>query len=208
MDAADSMCLSLNYVDLGLPSGTLWATCNLGVDKPEDSGYFYAWGETHPKEQYSLKDYKWYSVGSQKYTAYCTDSIYGIVDSATVLKSEDDAATVILGEEWRIPTREEAEELINECEWRWVSNYYTGATGNLGTSKRNGNTIFLPAAGHIYRDALNGQEKSALYQTSSLDKDVPMCAWLLFFTPTTELCVSFLPRFRGVAIRPVFAPKK
>jgi len=140
--ATDSTKISFDYVDLGLPSGTLWATCNLGADKPEDVGSYYSWGETKTKEDYSLKHFKWYSMENHKYLAYCTDSIYGVVDSVTVLKNVDDAATMILGSEWRIPTREEVEELINECEWRWVSDYYTEVTGKLGTSKRNGNNFF------------------------------------------------------------------
>lgn len=205
--AADSTSCPAEYVDLGLPSGTLWATCNLGADKPEDAGDFYAWGETQTKEHYTLKYYRWYSTETRKYTAYCTDSIYGIVDSATVLRCEDDAASVILGDEWRIPTREEMEELLDECEWRWVSDYYTGVTGKLGTSKRNGNTIFLPASGRLYGNK-KGYGDGGLYQTSSLDKDVSLYVWYFSFNSTREGLVNVLPRYFGTSIRPVKVSKR
>ena len=92
------------YVDLGLPSGTLWATCNIGASIPEDMGDYFAWGETAPKEKYDMDNYKWYDSSSDKLTKYCTDDKYGTVDNKTELLPEDDAAYVNWGPMWRMPT--------------------------------------------------------------------------------------------------------
>ena len=82
------------YVDLGLPSGLQWATCNVGATTPEGYGNYYAWGETEPKETYSWATYKWCDGESDSQTKYCTNSAYGTVDSKKVLDPEDDVAHV------------------------------------------------------------------------------------------------------------------
>ncbi|MBR6106215.1 MAG: hypothetical protein IKP81_14305 [Paludibacteraceae bacterium] len=142
-----------NYVDLGLPSGTKWATCNVGATQPAEFGTYYAWGETSPKKDYSWDSYKWCKNKElDKYgdpldfTKYVTDSIQGSVDNKTVLEPEDDAATVYLGDKWRTPTESEMKELKNGCNWTWTNDYNgTNVAGMIGTSKTNGRTIFLPA---------------------------------------------------------------
>lgn len=143
------------FVDLGLPSGTLWATCNVGADNPEDYGYYFAWGETQPKETYKLNNYMYYNVSTDLMTKYCTDSSLGEVDNKTELESIDDAATANWGHNWKMPTDEQLEELVNEnfttIEWTVLN----GVNGILITSQSNNNTIFLPAGGYYngyYRD--------------------------------------------------------
>lgn len=136
------------YVDLGLPSGTLWATCNVGAENPEDYGDYFAWGETEPKDKYSWSTYKWCNGSSDTMTKYCTSSSYGMVDNKTVLDPEDDVAHVQWGGNWRMPTTDEQNELRTECNWTWTQ--VNGVNGYKVSSKQQGNTnyLFLPAAGY------------------------------------------------------------
>ena len=135
-------------VDLGLTSGTLWATCNVGATNPEDSGDYFAWGETVPnKEYYWWNTTAWVEIhdGGQLYfTKYNTKSDEGFVDNKTELDPEDDAAYVNWGPEWRMPSREQIDELLYDCTWEWTQ--LNGVNGRLVTGP-NGNTIFLPASG-------------------------------------------------------------
>lgn len=143
------------WVDLGLPSGLKWATCNVGATKPEEIGYLFAWGEVEPKEDYSLGNYKWYNASDSTYTKYCTDSSFGTVDNKTVLDPEDDAATVNMGGPWRMPTDEEFLELMNLCRWERTKKGYKV----IGP---NGSSIFLST--YFYFD-----DWMAIYGTRSLD---------------------------------------
>ena len=131
------------YVDLGLPSGTLWATRNIGANSPEESGDYFAWGETEPKEEYYMSNYKWYDYDNELYTKYCTDSGYGMIDDKE-LEPRDDAAWANWGPSWRMPSLEQLRELKEKCSWEWIER--NGTSGYLVTGP-NGNTIFLPAAG-------------------------------------------------------------
>ena len=101
------------WVDLGLPSGTKWATTNVGATTPEEYGDYFAWGETEPKSDYSWSTYKWCNGSSTTMTKYCESSSYGTVDNKTILELSDDAANVKWGGKWRMPTVEEIEELLN-----------------------------------------------------------------------------------------------
>ena len=132
---------SYGYVDLGLPSGTLWATMNVGADSPEDYGDFFAWGETTTKSTYEWGNYKWCNGSEYSLTKYCTDSYYGIVDNKTELELVDDAAYINWGGDWRMPTSAEFQELIYKCTWKWQEYGYI-VTGP------NGNSIYIPAAGY------------------------------------------------------------
>lgn len=136
--------LNHEYVDLGLPSGTLWATCNIGANSPEDYGDYFAWGETAPKHEYTQQNYEWYDYSRYIFTKYCTYSMYGIVDHKTELDPEDDAAYVNWGPSWRMPTLEQIQELIDNCSWKWTLR--NGEFGQLVTGP-NGNTLFLPTTG-------------------------------------------------------------
>ena len=142
------------YVDLGLPSGTLWATCNVGATAPEESGDYFAWGETEPKEEYTWENYQWCNGSDTTLTKYCTNSIWGyqdFTDGKIELDPEDDAAYVNWGSEWRMPSKADIDELIENCTWEWTQ--LNGMNGRLFTGP-NGNTLFLPAAGCCHDSTL------------------------------------------------------
>ncbi len=150
------------YVDLGLPSGTLWATRNIGADRPEDYGYYFAWGETEPKDYYSWSNYKWCNGSENTLTKYCTDTQCGYVDGKTELDPEDDVAYVNWGTKWRMPTHEQQMELVEECSWTWTTR--NGVDGRLVTGP-NGNTLFLPS-----------ERSSGYYWSRTLNSDFPSWA--------------------------------
>lgn len=167
------------YVDLGLPSGLKWATCNVGADEPWEYGDYFAWGETEPKSTYTLSTYKWCRGSSDTMTKYCTDSSYGTVDNKTVLDLEDDAAYVNMGAEWRMPTATEQDELMDNCTWTWTTQ--NGVNGYKVTGK-NGNSLFLPATGcYNNGSSLNHAGSDGYYWSSSLDEIYPRYAYILYF---------------------------
>ena len=138
-------------VDLGLPSGTLWATYNIGADSPEAYGNYYSWGETEPKDNYSWSTYKYAAGTSSTLTKYCTDSNLGnegFTDGLTELLPEDDVATVKWGSNWQMPSKEQFEELINsEYTTSEVVEPEDGIRGRKITSLINGQSIFFPFSG-------------------------------------------------------------
>lgn len=148
------------FVDLGLPSGTLWATCNVGAISQEDYGDYFAWGETSPKSEYFYDNNKWYSEEGETQM-----SKYNEVDSLTLLLPEDDAATVNWGEEWRMPTEDEIRELEQKCTYTWIE--INGVGGGQFTGP-NGNSIFIPASGDYYGSKLNSESKFGYFWSSSL----------------------------------------
>ena len=135
------------WVDLGLPSGTLWATCNIGASSPEEYGDYFAWGEVTPKEVYDWSTYKWCNGTETTMTKYCINSELGIVDNKTELEPADDAAYVNWGPSWRMPTIDQLQELKNSCTWERVT-ISNGDVCILVTGT-NGNTMLLPLAGSI-----------------------------------------------------------
>ena len=163
------------YVDLGLPSGLKWATCNVGATAPEEYGNHYAWGETEPKTTYDWSTYKWATATQEKWgwdletlTKYNTSSERGTVDNKTVLDPEDDAAHVNWGGAWRMPTRAEWLELYENCIWKGTDDYNgTGVAGQIVTGF-NGNSIFLPVAGNRATQD-NERDYIGYYWSSSLD---------------------------------------
>ncbi len=174
------------YVDLGLPSGTLWATMNVGATSTTDSGDYFAWGETAPKENYDWSTYKWYNgagtSSANTFTKYNTKSSYGTVDNKTVLEAADDAATANWGTGWRMPSFEEVQELLSSsyCTWTWRT--LNGVNGQLVVGP-NGNSIFLPAAGYRYYTSLYGAGSYGYYWSSSLSSNIPSSAYYLIFGP-------------------------
>lgn len=152
------------YVDLGLPSGTLWATCNVGAEKPEGYGDYFAWGETSPKEKYDYETYKWCNGTSSSFTKYNSNSKYGTVDNKTVLEPEDDAAHVNWGGTWRMPTDSEIQELIDNCTWTWTT--LNGISG-FNVEGYNGNFIFLPAAGCYWDTSAGGMGEIGYYWSNT-----------------------------------------
>ncbi len=178
-EAATGTANGYDWVDLGLPSGTKWATCNVGATSPEKYGNYYAWGETTTKETYSWNTYKYgtynYDDDYSKLTKYNTDGL-------TTLEATDDVATTNWGGKWRMPTSAEWAELIDNCEWTWTDDYNgTGVAGRIVTSKTNGNTIFLPAAGCRYYDGLYYAGSYGYYWSGSLYTDSPSYAWGAYF---------------------------
>ena len=134
-------------VDLGLPSGIKWATCNVGATAPEEYGCYYAWGETEEKPNYEWSTYIYCNGSNSTITKYCNKSNFGTVDENEVLVPEDDAAHVNWGGSWRMPTLDEIKELLNNCTWTWTTQ--NGVNGREVTGP-NGNSIFIPAAGSRY----------------------------------------------------------
>lgn len=165
------------YVDLGL--SVKWATCNIGAAVPESYGGYYAWGETEEKSDYSWATYKWCRGTDKTMTKYCNDSSYGNIDGKTVLEPSDDVAQVKWGGVWRIPTLDEQEELQNNCTWTWTT--LNGVKGYRVTSNKNGNSIFLPAAGYRYYTDQRNVGSSGSYWSSSLDGYYGDYAYYLYF---------------------------
>ena len=196
------------YVDLGLPSGTLWATCNVGADTPEAFGDYYSWGETEPKEVYDWGSYQYGIFADERYTftKYCTDSVYGLngfVDSLAILEPVDDAATACWGADWRTPTIEEWEELFGHTSNEWTAQ--NGVNGWRFTAS-NGNSIFLPAAGYWWDGEFNGADLG-IYWSVSLNIEFPYRAWGFHFNSyQCHLCGSS-DRNRGQTIRAVCSEK-
>ena len=156
--------LYIEAVDMGL--GVKWAKMNIGARAPEDYGDFFAWGETKNKSEYKWSTYKWGNGGHSNYNKYNTNSTLGIVDNNTTIDPEDDAATVRWNN-WRLPTKEEIEELRNNC--YWDKTIINGITGYKATSKRNGNSIFFPTAGHKYLNDPTNAGSQGYYWSSSLN---------------------------------------
>jgi len=147
----DNMLNGHEFVDLGLPSGTKWATCNVGAETPEAYGDYFAWGDTIGQEFYNWSHYKYCNGDYNKLTKYCDNEEYGnngFTDELTTLEESDDVATAKWGKGWRMPTREDLKELIDNCDTTWTAQ--NGINGMLFTSRTNGNSIFLPAAGHPF----------------------------------------------------------
>ena len=188
------------YVDLGLPSDTKWATCNVGATSPEKYGNYYAWGETTPKDYYDWDTYKWCNGSYDTLTKYNTKSSYGTVDNKTVLDPEDDAAAVNWGGAWRMPTKDEWKELIDNCTWTCTTR--NGVAGYTVKSNLNGNSIFLPAAGYRGNDGLGRAGFGGDYWSSSLYTGYPFNAWDVYFD-SDDVGRSYLNRCYGQSVRPV-----
>lgn len=169
------------YVDLGLPSGVKWATCNIGATSPEDYGDYYAWGETSKKETFSWETYQWCNGSRKSMTKYCTDSEYGEVDNKTNLDLTDDVAHVTWGGKWRMPTPEDIDELLNEDYTTIVWTTQGNKNGIKVTSKTNGNSIFLPAAGGLLEDEPDEAGFYGSYWQSSLNSGHVDYTYALYF---------------------------
>ncbi|MBR6432294.1 MAG: hypothetical protein IKS64_05515, partial [Muribaculaceae bacterium] len=151
-----------HIIDLGLPSGTKWACCNIGANIPSECGGYFAWGETTPKTYFTKANYKWYSGGNDhNITKYNQKSNYGTVDGRTELELEDDAAYVNWGQKWRMPSRSQSIELLDDCTSEWTK--VNGMYGYLFKSKTNNNAVFFPADGYYTANGLQGLESAGIY---------------------------------------------
>ncbi len=195
------------YVDLGLPSGTLWATCNVGATTPEGYGNYYAWGETTTKSTYNWSTYRYCNGSESTITKYCNNSNYGnngFTDYLTTLQLSDDAARANWGGDWRIPTKAEWEELKDNTTVTWTTQ--NGVYGRKFTAS-NGNSLFLPAAGSCRNGSLDFAGSYGLYSSSSLSTDRPSRAWHLEFS--SDYCsTTYSDRRYGKPVRAVLPASK
>jgi hypothetical protein len=187
-------------VDLGL--SVKWASFNVGALSPEESGYYFAWGEVEPKDYYDSGTYKWCVDYFNTLTKYCLNPTYGFngfTDNKTVLDPEDDAAYVFYGGKWRMPTEKELLELLNNTSI--TSAKLNGINGYWVTSNVNGNRIFFPCTGYMLYDEM--REKSAgMYWSSSLYEDYsPEATYLLL---NSYLTWSARNREYGLPVRAVY----
>ena len=199
------------WVDLGLPSGTLWATCNVGANRPEEYGDYFAWGETEPKTDYSWSTYKYCkSVGSNiLVTKYCTDISYGydgFTDGKEEPDPEDDAATANWGSEWQMPSLDQFTELNKDDyttrSWKTLNGVY----GLVVTSKTNGKWIFFPAAGYFDGTSCTGTEDHGYYWTRrSMNLSALVCVPAPY-NSGVGFGAAGLQRSRGLSVRPVRVP--
>ena len=201
-------------VDLGLPSGLKWAKCNIGAETETDYGVFFQWGETSGISgsllgKYSDENYSWASYthcnGSETtLTKYNNDNSYGTVDNKTTLESIDDAATQIMGSDWRTPTKAELQELLNGTTNKWIDDYNgTGVNGWKFTSKKDSSKyIFIPAAGYCINGSVSDVGNCSDVLSSSLHTLETGYVWGLYFD--SEGCnMNNAQRCEGQSVRGV-----
>lgn len=178
---------SHSYVDLGLPSGTLWADRNVGAASPEDYGDYFAWGETTAKSNYDWSTYKYGNNGL-------------FIDSLTTLERSDDAAYQNWGSQWCMPTQAQFQEFRDKCTWTWTTR--NGKNG-YEVKGKNGNTIFLPAAGYRDGTSLIDDGFHGYYWSSSLHTGSPDFGLYLYFNSGGVSSGGWSHRCLGFSVRPV-----
>ena len=181
------------YVDLGLPSGLLWATCNVGATTPEEYGDYFAWGETTTKSDYSSSNCPTYGLSISQLQSQ------GYIDSEGNLTSQYDAATANWGGNWRMPTSAEQEELLNNCTWTRTT--YNGVKG-YNVEGPNGNSIFLPAAGVYYGSSLDNAGSNGYDWSSTPGRSISSHACGLIFLSDNHTGY-YGSRGNGLSVRPV-----
>lgn len=188
----------MEFIDIGLPSGTKWASCNLGANNPTGSGDYYAWGDTTIKEVYTGRTCETYDMDI--YSLKMND----FVNTQNVLTEDHDAAACNLGDNWRIPSGEQAQELIDYCSQTWEINYKgSGVNGRLGISKINGAEIFLPASGYKHNSNVNMEGSNGGYWTGAPNLSVLNRAWSIAFDAGVINVFNHALRYYGYSIRPV-----
>jgi hypothetical protein len=199
VNAADDKAKSsdeIEAVDLGL--SVKWANMNVGAKTPSGFGSYFAWGETKTKQFFSWNTYTWSKGDSPSLTKYST------LDRRTQLALSDDAARANMGGDWRMPTVDEYDELIDNCKWEWTNK--DGINGYKVTSKKNGNSIFLPITGFRFYGDVQFRAINGIYWTSSLYTANPYKAWCLEFN-FSDVKVHYgdltSNRFSGRCIRAV-----
>lgn len=197
----------VEYVDLGLPSGNLWAKCNLGASSPEAYGDYYAWGEVEPKQEYTKSNHKWYKEGapSQGFTKYNNE------DGKLTLEDEDDAVIQKLGNGWRTPTLADFRELTNQKYTTIEKTTLNGVAGYQITSKKNKKSIFIPCAGFKNSEKpqtrfISDDEEVAVCMTNLRRIDnMVFNAWTFAFQ-NDRIGRYGKRRPDGISIRPVKGP--
>ncbi|WP_407405137.1 hypothetical protein [Sodaliphilus sp.] len=192
------------YVDLGLPSGLKWATCNVGANNPLEYGKYFAWGDTegyYDNEEHEFsQDYKFGSY--EALTKYNTDSDYGTIDNKVTLDPEDDAAHVNMGGDWRMPTEEELNELINNTTNEWIT--VNGVKGRKFINTTDSSKyIFIPASGSYYGLDNDYQGQDAYVWTSSLETTDSAKAVILSFSQYNCKVSSVSRMIYGLCVRGV-----
>lgn len=197
------------YVDLELPSGTLWASCNVGANNPWDFGTYFAWGEIEPKQEsnYNWSGYKWCEGTKRTITKYCTDwsycDEYADPDGKIELEPMDDAATVNWGSQWQMPSLAQCLELLNPNYTTWMWTQQNEVYGIKITSKRNGKSIFLPATGDPPRGRFSADDVIfGFYWSRTLNTHYPHRAYSLGIT-FENIMNDFYDRNSGYSVRPV-----
>lgn len=176
-------------VDLGLPSGTLWADRNLGADSPEKTGLYFSLGDTEGHEAGSG-----YSFDREEYSKTTGSNLREDIDT------ENDAATVMLGSKWQMPTREQFLELYDNCDTEWAS--LNGQVGMKFTSRINGNSVFFPAAGNVYNSSLYDRGSYGYYWSRSLYSSDG--GYFLSFDSSSVYPQNDYYRYRGFSVRAVY----
>ena len=204
--------LGYTYVDFGLPSRTLWAKCNVGAEKETDYGFYFQWGDIKNKSnaECSWTTYKHCDSTFNSLKKYNNNSSYGAnPDNIKTLKPVDDAATQIMGDEWRMPTKADFQELIDNTDHEWVENFNeSGVNGIKLTSKADTSKyIFIPAAGFIDSSSCNGgpltQGAYVTVWSSSLYESEPDQACDMRTDNGARISVSPNNRYRGAVVRGV-----
>ncbi|MBQ7460924.1 MAG: hypothetical protein IJS63_01530 [Bacteroidaceae bacterium] len=194
------------WVDLDLPSGTLWATCNVGASSPEEYGSYFAWGETEPKEEYSWSTYIYCKGDYNTLTKYCHQSecgYNGFTDTLTELEPKDDAATANWGNGWQMPSLAQLQELFDKEYTTATWTTQSGVNGRLITSKGNGKSIFLPAAGEHYDATFDYDGRYGDYWSRSINVYASPYADAVSFNSSSVYWEDHLYRYRGKSVRPV-----
>lgn len=196
----------VEYVDLGLPSGNLWAKCNLGASAPEAYGDYYAWGEVEPKQEYTKSNHKWYKEGapSQGFTKYNNE------DGKLTLEDEDDAVIQKIGNGWRTPTLADFRELTNQKLTTIKKTTLNGVVGYQITSKKNKKSIFIPCAGFKQdkpqtREISSSEEVAICMTNLRCIDDKVFNAWSFAFQDD-RIARYGKRRPDGISVRPVKGP--
>ncbi len=202
-------------LDLGLPSGTKWANMNIGANSEEEYGLYFAWGEIvgyegvganqnlNDDRQFKWDFYKWCNDPKPFFTKYCTLPKYGTADDKTVLDKEDDAANANWGDPWRMPTKEEAQELLENTTLVEVKEFPSGQKVFHLVSKINGQSILLPVGGMRNYGQHQMLNTFVRYWTSSIDKKRPFAAYTIGGHVILKPKIEVIGRFMGQNIRAV-----
>ena len=201
--AGGSTTVVKDCVDLGLPSGLMWRKYNVGANSEYEKGNYYAWGETVTKQKYDITTYKWGELIGE--TTYYTK--YNEIDKLTLLQPEDDAATANLGENYRTPTKEDWQELVEECTW-WVATkkneYNNTVIDYWKVVGPNGNFIILPSTGSY--DGDEWYDETSAYQSASRIEGSPLATIIKWRNNDTMTLPSWTRTAKheyGYPVRPV-----